>query len=172
MKLYVKYYLARFREKIQGVEFIKPFAEDPSYGEDYYPSRSSGGKPLRELLRKMPISKTDSIVDIGCGKGRAINEFRHFPFRKIDGIELLGNVSKVAEYNFKRLKERRVNIYNANATSFEKYHQYTYYYLYNPFSERILEEVLRLIDSSLVTHPRSIFIIYDNPTGHKMLEKH
>ena len=47
-------------------------------GNQYQPSTDA----LIKVLKRFPISEKDAIIDVGCGKGKAMYLMERFPFRK------------------------------------------------------------------------------------------
>ena len=45
-------------------------------GNQYQPSTDA----LVKVLKKFPVSEKDAILDMGCGKGKAMYLMRRFPF--------------------------------------------------------------------------------------------
>ena len=109
-------------------------------------------------------------MDVGCGKGSAILSMLKEPFLQIDGIEISGEISKIAKNNFKKINAKNVEIFNIDASIFNQYYNYNYFYFYNPFPDKIMSLVIDLIiESSCITN-REVIIIYNNPTCHDLLE--
>src|SRR4051794_20589715 len=48
----------------------------------------SGGPDLDVVIRALPVSPSDEILDVGCGKGGAALTLARHPFRRVDGIEI------------------------------------------------------------------------------------
>ena len=65
----------------------------------------SGNKYLKSLLKKIEISKHDSILDIGSAKGSALKVMLMFPFKDIDGLEISPQLAEIAKRNFKNYKQ-------------------------------------------------------------------
>lgn len=53
-------------------------------GNRYQPSTDA----LRKVLKKFPINEKNAILDIGCGKGKAMYLMSQFPFGIIKGYDL------------------------------------------------------------------------------------
>ena len=102
----------------------------------------SGNKYLKNVFQGIEITKNESILDIGCAKGSALKVMLSYPFKKIDGLELSPELVKIAKRNFQKLKINKVEIFNENATDFMDYNNYNYFYLYNPFPEKIFKKGL------------------------------
>lgn len=156
------------RDRARGLDFLRGVeAEevglDPSIA---FRSSPSGGAVLKRAMKQLAVSPSDRIIDIGCGKGDAIRTLLHFPFAKVDGLELSRELADTARSNFQRLKESRTSIYTGDARTFRGYSQYNFLYMYNPFPDSVMREVLTVIRSSPPEgHSRTL--IYNNPTCHQ-----
>jgi hypothetical protein len=110
---------------------------------------------LEVLFSQVDVGADDVIVDVGSGKGRAINWFlSRYPGRRIYGIEL---DEQVCEKAAKRLRRRReVTILCGDATELLPADG-TVFYLFNPFGEDVLR---RFADAFLAAgdggRPRTI----------------
>jgi hypothetical protein len=91
---------------------------------------------LDVLFSQVEVAPDDVIVDVGSGKGRAINWFlSRYPGRRIVGIELDPEVGAAA---LKRLlRHDRVTILCGDATELLPADG-TVFYLFNPFGEEVL----------------------------------
>lgn len=162
-----------FLEKINGLDFssvipVKRLGLDESVVGLGSPSNN---KYLKQLFEVLNITQKDSILDIGCAKGAAMRCMCKFQFKKIGGIEISDILAKIAQSNFNKLKEHRVEIANTNATSFKNYKDYNFFYLYNPFPKEVMLDVLSQIKSQ-IKNENEIILIYNNPTCHELfLEK-
>ena len=94
-----------------------------------------------------------------------------FPFKQVDGIELSQQVADIATSNFSKLKFSRANIYALDATKFEYYGRYNFFYLYNPFPDFIVSQCLKKINEQC-NREDEIIIIYNNPKAHQQVEAH
>jgi tRNA1(Val) A37 N6-methylase TrmN6 len=124
---------------------------------------------LSTFLKQLSITDTDSILDIGCGKGSAMNVMREFPFTLIAGVELLKDVARIADKNFQIIGDSRCFIYCHDAVDFPQYGIYNYYYMYNPFNYQTMEKVITKINQSIKNLNRERFIIYYNPEYHDLI---
>jgi SAM-dependent methyltransferase len=92
---------------------------------------------LERLFAGVEVRPDDVIVDVGCGKGRAINWFlSEYPGNDVVGLELDPDVcAKTA----KRL-ERRPNVTILCGDAIELLPERgTLFYLFNPFEEPVVE---------------------------------
>ncbi len=113
------------------------------------------------------IQNPKHIVDIGCGKGRALCVAAHFDFKKLTGVDLSREFCETATQNL-QLTSRHIhgleyNIVNNDAFHFRIPADANCIFLFNPFDEVIMSGVLNNILTSLHTSPREIAIVYINP---------
>ena len=124
---------------------------------------------LVRYFKAEKITKEDSFLDIGCGKGRVILFMHLFGFRKIDGIEYSNEISSVAKKNIDRLKIKRSKIYTIDAAEFNYYNEYNYIFMYNPFGEDIMEKVMKKL---VADTEHDVKIIYYHPAYDGVLLRH
>jgi len=133
-------------------------------GEDGYHHSSSLGYGLRRILRNVGVSSTDTILDLGCGKGGAIIALSAFPFRRIDGLDISQDLIDIARRNLSRLRINRGELHCCNATEFSDLDDYTHIFIYNPFPGKVMAVVLNNLAASFRRRPRRFVLIYRNPT--------
>lgn len=158
-------------EKLRGVDFTK-IEQAPSLnivGTSFNGYWSSDNKFLEAVLKNFEIKPTDSIIDIGCGKGQVLLKFEKYGFGNVAGIELTKKLFVIATKNMEKLKKGNILIFNTNAVEFQDYGRYNYFYFYNPFMEDIMKLVMAKIENSLLEYPRKIVVIYKNPVCHKVI---
>jgi protein-L-isoaspartate O-methyltransferase len=152
-------------DRCHGLDFnsvIQPeeVGLDPNYANRSSPS---GNKYLVSVLNDLNITKKDSIIDIGCGKGSAMRTMLRFPFARVDGVELSEHIAAIAVRNFKKLKINRSEIFTCDASIFKNYDAYNFIYFYNPFPCGIMSMVIDNLIQSIRGFEREVVIIYNNP---------
>lgn len=155
-------------DKIFGYDFLTTVSQE-KLGLDpkkYSRCSPSGNKYLANVLNKLEIKESDSIMDIGCGKGSVLNLLIKYPFKNICGIEVSDALHEICKKNMQRLNDKRVIIYNLDARNFEDYQNYNIYYMYNPCSEEILNPIIKKIANKAKSNTQ---IIYNNPKHEKIL---
>ena len=105
---------------------------------------------------------------MGCGKGSALLRMTKFNFNNVDGIEIAKQNAEVAIANFEKLRVGNVHIFNVDATEFDGYDNYKYFYMYNPFPYIVMRLVISLMLNQ-ITAGKKITIIYNNPVCHKTI---
>lgn len=133
-----------------------------------YQTQSAEYLALFHAFRRIKINKSDVIVDVGCGKGRAILwVLKHYKADKIYGIELN---DEVAEETAKRLeKYDKVTIIHGDAIE-NIPPEATIFYLYNPFIGTILKKFKLKLEAQFY-QKKSITIVYHNPIYLKVFLK-
>ena len=84
---------------------------------------------IRLIVNSLEVYPTDSVVDIGCGKGYAMYAMAQKPFSQIDGIEICPHLAETALHNLSAIfgkGDRRFHIYTEDAALFDKWDDYTY----------------------------------------------
>ena len=155
-------------EKLRGIEFTKitPVSELELDPKKVFPGSSSGGSELWAAFSKLDIKPTDSIPDIGSGKGGAMNTFYRFPFARIDGIEISKELVNIANANIIKLNLKKTQIFCQNSTKFSQYGLYNFFYLYNPFDINTLKETVLL----MMEQQPEFTLIYNNPIDESVLD--
>ena len=163
-------YFEIFLEQSRDLDFSKVVpSTDLGYdGALVIQCSPSGNKYLTSLLKDLFLTSSDNVLDIGCGKGSAILRMAKFKFNNVDGIEIAKQNAEVARANFEKLRVDNVRIFNIDATLFNGYDNYNYFYMYNPFPEVVMQLVIsRLL--SQISEGKKITIIYNNPVCHKTI---
>jgi hypothetical protein len=95
---------------------------------------------LSALFKSVEVTPEDVIVDVGSGKGRAINWFvSRYPANRIYGIELDPEICAAAA---KRLRRRaKVTILCGDAIELIP-EEGTLFYLFNPFAEHVMRRFI------------------------------
>lgn len=87
-------------------------------------------------------------------------------FGQSDGIEYSKDLVVCAKSNMNILK-KECSIINVDATEYQGYSDYNYFYFANPFGKETMRLVIRKIEESYRENPRKMVIIYYNPLCHK-----
>jgi SAM-dependent methyltransferase len=116
-----------------------------------------------------------TFVDLGCGKGRPLLVATEFPFKEIIGVELSPRLSDIARKNAARFAElypdrTRVRIVTGNAVEFPVPSGDVVMFLFNPFGDEPLREVLVNVERALSCDRRRIYVVYINPKFHSVFD--
>lgn len=137
-------------------------------GNKYQPSFVNLDRIIRKFYQ---ITKNDSIIDIGCGKGYAMYRMHNLDFGIIDGYDLNPDLVNIANMNFKKLGYKNCRAVCADAESFCDYDRYNYFYMFNAVPPNVFQKMLNNIENSLKRCPRDAFLILSNPECHETVCK-
>lgn len=148
------------------LEELKIDSPNVAYGVFY---AGTDARFFRNVLTNWDIWYEDFVfVDLGSGKGRAIQMASEFPFKRIIGVEFSSELAKIAERNLPRYRTAEKKCDNlevvcedAAAFSFPK--EPLLVYMFNPFGRTVVSKVVKNIEDSYRGCPREIYIIYANP---------
>ena len=124
---------------------------------------------IQKILELVKFDTSDIFVDLGCGKGRVLLIASKFNFKKVIGIEFSPELYLIAQNNIgnclsnNHFNTEKINLIQKDVLEYVFNHHETVFYLYNPFSNKILIMICDQIKGSLIINPRRIIIIYVNP---------
>ena len=127
----------------------------------------------RRALARLNVTPDDVFVDYGSGLGRAVLVAASFPFRKVIGVELSGELTEQARENLARNAHRvraaEVELVAADALEWPVPPDLTVAYLYCPFTGDVFDRVLAKLFESVDEHPRPLRMVYNYPLEHSRL---
>lgn len=165
-----------FPDFVRGIDYSSELLWDDSLMEEHSRYSMSTGKLCRTVkgyLNDKDISD-DSVIDIGCGKGKMLEFFGKFSnrqgirFKHVAGVDFSQELCEIAEKNMRKVGVC-CNIYCSDAAEFDGYANYTYFYMFNPMKGELLRKTMRKVKQSVVEKPRKIHIIYCNPWSQNIL---
>jgi tRNA A58 N-methylase Trm61 len=162
------------KEKMKGLDFTRHHMVDElGFSDDiakaYAPSPEDD---LTKILKQLDIQSTDAILDYGSGKGLAMVTMSQFNFSLIAGVELSEPLIEICRKNFSKLGIKNTEVFHYNAMEFKELDRFTHFYLFNPFPEAVLQEVLQNIQASYQKKPRKITFIYYCPRLRDIVNSH
>lgn len=124
---------------------------------DYSPTRYWA---LDEIFKDAVFTNDDSMVDIGCGKGRVLVWYinKHFP-GQITGIEKDPNVAAIAKKWMTRHQNKKTRLVEGDALE-QSYNDYTFIYLFRPFNYEFFKQLILRLESQ-ITHPIQLYYLTD-----------
>lgn len=128
-----------------------------------------GSQPsiVRRALATLGVVEDYTLLDFGCGKGRAAIVASEFPFRQVIGVELSPVLAAKAQANVaiiaKKFPERPgIAIFNANVLEVALPSGKLAIFAYNPFGAEILTGVVKRLEAALAADTPHIFFVYVN----------
>lgn len=124
---------------------------------------------LEEVMhaaQELAVKPGTRLLDIGCGKGRALCVAAHYGFTKLTGIDFAAALANAAAANLEITKRVippiQYEIFNNDAFYFEIPDDVSCIFLFNPFDEVIMSGVVYNILESIKRNRRTITVIYVN----------
>lgn len=167
LKFGFQYYLL---EKPRGLDFtmrdMSPAAASHGLCHGY---SKTDEKHLKEIFAALSFTGEERLLDIGCGKGVVLRAAAGYPFAKVAGIEIDERLAAIAVKIFKILNiEDKVECICADAAEFDDYDSYNVFFLFNPFPEIVMEQVIDKLLKTAAKNP--VTIIYHNPVCISLFE--
>jgi SAM-dependent methyltransferase len=140
-------------------------------GRQYQPIEA---ELFREVIGGLDIDyQRFTFVDLGSGKGRALLLATEFPFRRIIGVELLPELHAIAEQNVDKYQagaqRQRIELLCGDARQFWFPLEPLLVFLFDPFPEHVLQEVIGNLEQSVSQALRPIVVVYLNPISEHIL---
>lgn len=149
-----------FLEKPKGIDFsISDSSFTTEGAQDNYYSRTDTST-LKQIKKQLNFTKTDALLDIGCGKGYVLYFFSNLEIGKLCGVEKYSEYCDIAHKNLHLLHiYDKAEIICCDAISFTNYSDFNIYFLFNPFREETADIILKKIVKSYASNPRKITVI-------------
>lgn len=133
-------------------------------------------RPLAKLLGKLQLPTTGSFVDLGCGKGRVLLIASQLGFRRVIGIEFCTRLCRQARENVHRFRARHPNcsvidVIESDVALYEFAGDESVLFIYNPFDEVVMKQMMDNIRNSVRRMPRDIWLIYNTPIQHETIQR-
>jgi SAM-dependent methyltransferase len=144
-------------------------AGSPHWQGHYVPT------PYRKIirtLRHVGIRQDDVFADLGCGLGRAVFAASWLGARRSVGVEIDSVLTDKARENSRRsrLRGRNIEFVCAPAQTYD-FDKVSVLYMFHPFGEGTMGEVLERLGSELARRPRRLRIAYENPVCAELLDR-
>jgi len=137
----------------------------------------AGSQPsiVRKALAALGSIEDYTLIDFGCGKGRAAVVATEFPFRRVIGIELSPALAADARANAASIAKRfpvrpPITIAEANVLDFTLPPGKIAIFAYHPFGLEIMTKVVTKLEAALAGDTAHIFFVYDNPVHAEALD--
>lgn len=145
---------------------IKTTGRDDSRADQYrYPYEPTPYSVLERLANSGYITKKNTLVDYGCGKGR-VDFFLSYQTRcKSIGIEYDERIHVSATENQKTaVSGGRTKFVLGSAENYEVPEEADRFYFFNPFSVELLQKVMSRIEDSYYANPREMLMFFYYPS--------
>lgn len=92
-----------------------------------------------------------------------------YSFARVDGVEISQRLATIAEKHLARAEIGNASVFCCDAADFKDYDRYTVLYMFHPFGEAVVREVLHNLGESLARCPRKLTLLYRNPIYHDLI---
>lgn len=156
--------------KNESLYGIKTSSLKKSDSTDYFHYQGAGYLILFGIFEKIyKTTNNYTFVDIGCGMGRPCFVAESYGYKNIIGIDLDLELINEAKLNLTRRllknKTSKIDFIHVNAMTYKYKNEPTVYFLFNPFNELVLKNVLaKIIDQT----QSETWFIYMNPLYSKV----
>jgi SAM-dependent methyltransferase len=159
----------KMEEKSSGQAWWRGEYSDDARHDDNFQYATLDYWNLYRVVNVLNPGSDDVFYDIGCGMGRMLCIVARRSVRKCVGVELFEPLCEIARANADRLRGRRspIEIICGDATTADL-SDGTIYYMFNPFGDETMHDTLENICRSLSKQPRTIKVVYCNPTCEAM----
>jgi SAM-dependent methyltransferase len=144
--------------------------------DGYHDYEPSGWRSFKRAMRGVKVDPSDTFLDIGCGKGRVVEQAARRPFKRVLGVELSTELAEQARRLAERERDRRrcdsVEIFAADITTWQIPDDVTVIYVYNALSGDALVAMLDRIAESARRAPRRLLMLYVNPLSERTVIDH
>jgi SAM-dependent methyltransferase len=127
---------------------------------------NSGGPQLARVVKTIGVPPRTCALDLGSGKGGAVITLSRLGYEKVVGIEIVEELVEIARRNARRARRTKVEFVVGDAGAFTDLDAFTHFYMYNPFPDVVMAEILTNLAASLDRSPRALTLIYCNPLYH------
>ncbi|MCW2993157.1 MAG: hypothetical protein JWQ18_652, partial [Conexibacter sp.] len=137
-------------------------SENKEHGARY---QATSPQAFGDIMDKLELGDGElTFIDVGSGKGRALLLASQLPFRRLVGVEFSPELTATAERNVASWRERtpgcpEVELLCLDATAYAFPDEPLLVYLYNPFEEPVMLEVLANLRASLERSPRRVLLV-------------
>jgi hypothetical protein len=165
-----RWFELRYGTETSGFSFHND--DDPALRDDvwYHPSEWLG---LRRALRRLRPTSSDTLVDMGSGRGRAVLVAATMPFRRVIGVEMDEVWAQIArqaiERNRHKLTCHSVEVVAANVLQFDVPDETTIVYLYCPFVGDVFQQFAERMLDFVDRVQRPVRMLYNYPFEHNRL---
>ena len=145
---------------------IKTTGRDDVNADQYrYPYEPTPYSVLERLANSGLISKSDVVLDYGCGKGRVDFFLSYQTKAHTIGIEYNERIfERLLENQKTAVSRARTQFVLARAEEYEVPAKVNRYYFFNPFSVELLRKVMARIMESYYEKPREMFLFFYYPS--------
>jgi SAM-dependent methyltransferase len=101
-----------------------------------------------------------TFIDLGCGKGKTLIVAASLGFKQIIGVEFVHELAEIARKNLAKMRIANAVVLETDAANYRPPDSDAVIYLYNPFSQEVMEKVVANLRES---RSHKLYVIYKVP---------
>jgi hypothetical protein len=147
-------------------------SENRQRGERYEPTRE---RPFRRLMKVLDFPSDGVFVDFGSGKGRILMMASDYHFKRIVGVDFSPRLCEIARRNIAIYQNKvgdgsNIEVIESDVVDYEVKSDENIFFMFNPFDSVVMNKVLGNIRMSFEKRNRKIWLIYNDPACHGVVE--
>jgi predicted RNA methylase len=121
-------------------------------------------RAIFRILESLELGPSDTLLDLGCGKGRVLCCASLYNLKQVIGIDDDEALTVVARQNIARTRGWKTSaiVIHKRGEQFD-FDGANVFYMFNPFGAATIRVILSKLQSSLVRYRREVRIVYVNP---------
>jgi len=131
---------------------------------EIYSYQAVAREEFDEMLGCLPQNVSSfCFIDIGSGKGRAVVLAARHRFSEVIGVELSARLHRIAEQNVAKVGPSlptRIKLINEDARCFAFPRMPTVIFLFNPFGEEVMRDVVRNLERTHQSTNVPVYLLY------------
>jgi hypothetical protein len=136
--------------------------------EERKPYSPTDYSDFQTIIRALAIDPKDHVfLDYGAGMGRVMVLAACYPFRRVLGVEIASDLTKIAKNNINRnhhrLRCQDIQITTCDAALYEIPPEVTLFYFNNPFYGETLRTVFRKIHALAASSSQPVLLVCNLP---------
>ncbi len=127
---------------------------------------------VRRALKDLNPTASDVFVDLGSGKGKALLIAGRLPYKRVVGVEINKELTRLAARNIdraRRLRAETVECLTASVLEWPIPDDASVIFMFNPFIGQTFSAAITRIFESYDRNPRALHIVYGHPWEHDRL---
>jgi SAM-dependent methyltransferase len=159
-------YLFDWRFGTDTVTRVQKYALDIDSRNRHLGSGYQGTRALAlsRFLKSMQLGSDRVLLDLGSGKGKVLLVAAQCGLREVHGVEWSAMLCSVASRNIAAFRRKTgsstvFKVFHSDAVDYPIEDREDVFYLYRPFEDPVLAQVIRNIESSVRSCPRKIWIV-------------
>jgi SAM-dependent methyltransferase len=165
----------RAYDYLNGIETTKQYelneldisSKNVKHGKKYQACRY---RIIKRAFKALNCDFSDrTLLDVGCGKGRALFVALHMGFSKVIGVDFSKELCEAAKGNLEKYCDRS-EIILSDISDFEIPADVSVFFMFNPCDQIMMRKIVKKMRDQ-VKHHNDVMIVYVNPIAANVLKQ-